>query len=357
MSEAPRALITGITGQDGSYMAELLLSKGFEVFGIVRRKPREELGLASHLEAEIEFDHGDVTDKASVSRIIESVRPGEIYHFAAQSHVGESFKQKELTLNTNVHGTLNVLEAAAGVGGVRLYNACSSEMFGRIDAGGAAEVVTATKQNELTPFRARSPYAVSKITQFHLGCVFRDMKSVAVWNGIAFNHESERRPVDFVTRKITRWVAEAMINAKHVMGLEAPVLSMDPPPLTLGNLEVWRDWGYAPDYCEAFHAMLQGDGMVGSDALGNDYVVATGVATSLREFLTTAFEAVGIKGSGWKPYVQQDPQFMRPADVPYLCGDATKLRKATGWEPKTDIRTMVTKMIEADIEALGGRRK
>lgn len=341
-----RALISGCAGQDGSFMADLLLSMDYEVFGLIRRKAQGELGVAEHLQGSVQFIHGDVTDRTSVRKAIAISNPHEIYHFAAQSHVGESFQSPELTQQVNVDGTFNVMSEAwelsllySSVPPVRVYNACSSEMFGKVDRS------KYLKQDELTPFVSRSPYGTSKIAQYWTGRNFRDL-GLPVWNGITFNHESERRGPDFVTRKITMAVAGLSRHLVHVMGKEDPVLDPyitsggDFTVLMLGNMDTIRDWGYAPDYCKAFHAMLQ------LDPPGDDFVVATGVNASVKDFLSLAFKSVDI--SNWKPYVGQDERFLRPSDVPYLCGDASKLTRATGWVPEISLPELATLMVKHD---------
>jgi len=322
------ALITGITGQDGSYLAELLLGKGYEVHGLIRRASTfntdrldaiyadpHERGVALHLH------YGDMTDGTGLRRTIEKVRPSEIYNLAAQSHVRVSFDQPEYTADVVATGTLRLLEAvrdyiAVSGARVRIYQAGSSEMYG----------TAPPPQNEKTPFYPRSPYAASKVAA-HWYCVnYREAYGLFVSNGILFNHESERRGETFVTRKITR----ALGRIK--MGLQKK--------LFLGNLDARRDWGHAGDYVEAMWLMLQ-------QSEPDDFVVATGEAYSVREFLDEAARCCGVD---WREYVESDPRYFRPTEVDYLLGDSAKARDKLGWKPKVKFQKLVARMVESDLE-------
>jgi GDPmannose 4,6-dehydratase len=323
-----KALITGITGQDGSFLAEFLLAKGYEVHGLIRRASTfnterldgiyadpHERGAALHLH------YGDVTDGTGLRRTIEKVQPAEIYHLAAQSHVRVSFDQPEYTADVVATGTLRVLEAVRdyiAISGhqVRIYQAGSSEMYG------AAK----PPQSEKTPFYPRSPYAVGKVAAHWYAVNYREAYGLFISNGILFNHESERRGETFVTRKITR----ALGRIK--MGLQKK--------LFLGNLDARRDWGYAGDYVEAMWMMLQ-------QPEPDDFVIATGEAYSVREFLDQAAECSRLD---WHKYVESDPRYLRPTEADYLLGDATKARTTLGWKPRVDFRELVRRMVEHDLE-------
>ncbi|MBI3513792.1 MAG: GDP-mannose 4,6-dehydratase, partial [Proteobacteria bacterium] len=305
-----RALITGITGQDGSYLAELLLAKGYEVHGIIRRASSFNTERIDHLyldphdpASRLRLHYGDLADGTSLRRILGGVRPDEVYNLGAQSHVKVSFEAPEYTADIVASGTLRLLEAVRDyvqVSGtpVRIYQACSSEMF-----GGAAP-----PQNEATPFYPRSPYAASKVAGYWYGVNYREAYGLFVTNGILFNHESPRRGETFVTRKITRAVG----RIKH--GLQ--------DKLYLGNLDAKRDWGFAGDYVEAMWMMLQHD-------QPGDFVVATGEAYSVRDFLVAAF---GLAGLDWQNHVEIDPRYFRPTEGDFLQGDASKARQAIGWK-------------------------
>jgi GDPmannose 4,6-dehydratase len=321
-----RALITGITGQDGSYLADLLLSKGYEVHGLVRRSSTSGLARLEHilqhpvLGQRIVLHHGDVTDGQALSRIMLEAAPDEIYNLAAQSHVGVSFEQPVYTAMVTGIGALNVLEAARCLlsrHSVRVYQASSSEMFG---------LVTEDPQNERTPFHPRSPYGCAKVFAYHQTVNYRESYGLFAANGILFNHESPRRGEMFVTRKITR--AAARIK----LGLQSR--------LTLGNLDAKRDWGYAPDYVHAMWLMLQHD-------QPDDFIIASGQQHSVREWLEEAF---GLLDLDWRDYVQTDPRCLRPTDVDRLRGDSTKARKQLHWEPATSFRELVRIMIQHDLE-------
>ena len=323
-----KALITGITGQDGSYLAELLLSKGYEVHGIIRRSSTFNTDRIDHLyldphdpEARLFLHYGDLSDGTGLRRILEKVQPDEIYNLGAQSHVKVSFEQPEYTADVVAVGTLRLLEAMrdyAKIGNrkVRFYQAGSSEMFG----------AAPPPQNEKTPFYPRSPYAVSKVAAYWYAVNYREAYGLFIVNGILFNHESERRGETFVTRKISRAVGRIK------MGLQKK--------LYLGNLEAKRDWGYAPDYVEAMWLMLQQDEP-------DDYVVATGEAHSVREFAEEAFAYVGLD---WRDYVEIDPRYFRPTEVDFLLGDATKAREKLGWRPRVAFKELVRRMVDHDLE-------
>ncbi len=320
-----KALITGITGQDGSYLAEFLLEKGYEVYGIVRRTSSMSRGRIDHLRGgawgdQIHLIYGDLGDASRLARIIRMVRPDEIYNLGAQSHVQISFEIPEYTMDTVLMGTVRVLEALRGAGlEARFYQASSSEMYGR---------VVETPQTELTPFRPRSPYAVAKVAAHHITVNYRESYEMFACSGILFNHESPRRGENFVTRKITRGVAEIKKGHRE--------------KLKLGNLDASRDWGFAGDYVEAMWLMLQQD-------RPEDYVIATGESHSVREFLNEAFGAVDLD---WEQYVEVDPSLFRPSEVEILMGDASKARRQLGWEPKVGFKELVRMMVESDLAAL-----
>jgi GDPmannose 4,6-dehydratase len=323
----PRALITGITGQDGSYLAELLLGKGYEVHGIIRRASLFNTDRIDHLyqdphdpDARLFLHYGDLTDGAVLRRVIERSDPGEIYHLGAQSHVAVSFEEPLYTADVVTLGTLRLLEAMRDFSGrngapIRLYQAGSSEMFGSAPA----------PQNEQTPFRPRSPYAVAKVAAHWLAANYREAYGLFICNGILFNHESPRRGETFVTRKVTR--AAARIK----MGLQ--------DELFLGNLDAVRDWGFAGDFVEAMWLMLQQDEP-------GDYVVATGRSHSVRELLEHAF---GLLGLDWSDHVRLDPKYLRPTEVDRLQGDATLARERLGWEPRVSFEELVGMMVEHDL--------
>jgi GDPmannose 4,6-dehydratase len=327
-----KALITGITGQDGSYLAELLLDKGYEVHGIVRRSSSFNRGRLDGLWSDPHrsgtrffLHYGDLTDSGSLIRVLAKIQPEEIYNLAAQSHVRVSFDNPEYTLDVNLTGTLRLLDAIRDSGlKPRFYQASSSEMYGQ---------VREIPQTENTPFHPRSPYAVSKVGAFWATVNYRESYGLFASNGILFNHESPRRGEAFVTRKITRAVA-------HILaGLEDKIY--------LGNLEAKRDWGYAKEYVEAMWLMLQQEGPA-------DYVIATGETHSVREFLDRAF---GLVGLDWKKHVAHDPRYLRPAEVDVLAGDYSKARRELGWQPRTTFQDLVKLMVEADIELLKAHRE
>ena len=323
-----RALITGITGQDGSYLAELLLEKGYEVHGIIRRASTFNTDRIDHLYRDphetgvrLFLHYGDLTDGTCLRRVLDQVCPDEVYNLGAQSHVKVSFDQPEYTADVVATGTLRLLDAVRdhmGATGrtVRFYQAGSSEMYG----------AAAPPHTEATPFHPRSPYAVAKVAGYWYGVNYREAYGMFVANGILFNHESERRGETFVTRKVTRAVG----RIKH--GLQ--------DTLYLGNLDAKRDWGYAPDYVEAMWLMLQAE-------TPDDYVVATGSAFSVREFVEAAFAGAGLD---WQAHVEIDPRYFRPTEVDYLLGDASKARERLGWEPKVDFDELVRRMVAYDLE-------
>jgi len=321
----PKALITGITGQDGSYLAEFLLAKGYEVHGVVRRSSAfgtgriEHIYLDEHLPAHgLELHYGDLNDASSLQRVLARVAPVEIYNLGAQSHVRISFDIPEYTVEVAGVGTLRLLEAIRNLQmSPRFYQASSSEMFGKV-----AQV----PQTETTPFHARSPYAVAKAFAHQITVNYRESYGLHASCGILFNHESPRRGENFVTRKITRSLTRIKL------GLQ--------PKLFLGNLDARRDWGHAADYVEAMWLMLQQD-------VPDDYVIATGETHSVRDFLD---EVGSVLEMDWTPYVGVDPRYYRPAEVDILQGDASKARRVLGWAPKTTFRDLVRVMTEADLE-------
>ena len=324
-----KALITGITGQDGSYLAELLLEKGYEVHGIIRRSSSFNTERVQHIFQEptgenITFflHYGDLSDSSSISRLIEKIAPDEIYHLGAQSHVRVSFDIPEYTADVTALGTLRILDAIRETGiKTKFYQASSSEMFGKV-----AEV----PQTEQTPFYPRSPYACSKVFAYNITVNYRESYEMFACNGILFNHESPRRGETFVTRKITRAIA------KIVAGKQKDI--------HLGNLDAKRDWGYAPEFVEAMWRMLQ-------HGQPDDYVIATGETHTVKEFLIEAFHLVGI--DDWEKYVVFDPRYLRPSEVDLLIGDASKARDKLGWEPKVKFKELVRIMLESDMKAEG----
>jgi GDPmannose 4,6-dehydratase len=316
-----KALITGITGQDGSYLAELLLDKGYEVHGLVRRSSSFNTWRIDHVRDKLVLHYGDLVDQNSLARALEALRPDEVYNLAAQSHVRVSFDMPEYTTDVTAIGVLRVLDAVRDLElHPRVYQAGSSEMFG---------LVQETPQTERTPFHPRSPYAVSKVYGHWMAVNYRESYGMYVANGILFNHESPRRGENFVTRKITTGVAAI----KQGRAKE----------LRLGNLDAKRDWGYAKDYVEAMWRILQQD-------KPGDYVVATGQTHSVREFCEEAFGCVGLD---WKDFVRQDAKYFRPAEVDVLLGDAGKARRELGWKPNVTFKDLVKLMVEADLEAAG----
>jgi GDPmannose 4,6-dehydratase len=313
-----RALITGVTGQDGSYLAELLLEKGYEVYGMTRRASTENVERIAHLTDRISLIQGDLLDPPSLDAALREARPHEVYNLAAQSFVPTSWNQPVLTAEFTAVGVTRVLEAVRAVDpGIRFYQASSSEMFGK---------VREVPQNELTPFHPRSPYGVAKVYGHHITVNYRESYDLFAVSGILFNHESARRGLEFVTRKVSDGVA----RIKHEVTSE----------LRLGNLEAKRDWGYAGDYVEAMWLMLQQDEP-------SDYVIASGEEHSVRELVEIAFEHAGLDPD---KHVVQDQRFMRPAEVDHLVGDASKARRELEWEPRTSFHELVELMVDADLE-------
>ena len=318
-----RALVTGITGQDGLYLAELLLDKGYEVYGLVRGQNNPKLPLLQELLPDVKVLTGDLLDLSSLLRALNSAQPSEVYNLGAISFVAYSWENAHLTTDVTAKGVLNMLEATrlhAGddLGGVRFYQASSSEMFGKV------QQVPQTEETLLWP---RSPYGVAKVFGHYMTINYRESYGMHASSGILFNHESPRRGPEFVTRKVTTAVARISL------GLQETV--------SLGNLDAQRDWGFAGDYVKAMWLMLQQE-------TGDDYVISTGETHSIRELLDVAFRHVGI--DDWGSRVFQDPQFFRPAEVDLLVGDASKARKVLGWEPDVDFRGLVTMMVDSDLE-------
>ena len=315
------AFITGINGMDGSHLADFLLTKGYTVYGMERRSSNVNDVNTKHLKDNITILNGDMTDQNSLLRCLKESNPDEVYNLAAQSFVGESWNTPEHTSEVTGIGVLRILEAIREFNPkIKFYQASSSEMFGRMVENPAKET---------TPFYPRSPYGVAKLYGHWITKNYRESYNMFACSGILFNHESERRGIEFVTRKISDGVARIKLGlADHI---------------TLGNLEAKRDWGYAPDYVEAMWLMLQQDN-------ADDYVIATGETHSIREFLDVAFKYIGI--DDWKSYIKQDPRFMRPAEVDVLRGDHTKAKKQMGWDPSTSFETLVKKMVDIDLELL-----
>ena len=318
-----RALITGINGMDGSHLADLLLEKGYEVFGMERRTSTPNRKNSLHLEGKVTFLTGDLTDQNSLRRCLVKSNPHEVYNLAAQSFVGESWNTPEQTGDVTALGALRMLEAIREydlVNRIRFYQASTSEMFGRMVENPA---------NENTPFYPRSPYGVAKLYGHWITKNYRESYDMFNCSGILFNHESERRGIEFVTRKITDGVARIHLGLKDY--------------ITLGNLDAERDWGYSPDYVKSMWLMLQQD-------KPDDYVIATGKKHTIRQFLDAAFNCVDV--TDWDKYVLQDERYMRPAEVAVLCGDSTKARDQLEWEPETPFETMVERMVANDIDLL-----
>ena len=322
-----KAFVTGITGQDGSYLAELLMEKNYEVHGLVRRSSSFNRGRIEHLHSTIPgrenliLYYGDLTDASGLARIIEKINPDEIYNLGAQSHVRVSFDMPEYTANTIALGTLRLLEAVREARvNTRVYQASSSEMYGNAPA----------PQDESTPFCPASPYGTAKLAAFHFARNYRESYGMFVSNGILFNHESPRRAEAFVTRKITSGVAEILAGKRE--------------KIYLGNLEAKRDWGYAPEYVDAMWRMLQQESP-------DDYVVATGETHSVREFVEEAFRIAGIRD--WEKFIAIDKAYWRPSEVNVLCGNASKAKEKLGWEPKVKFKELVKIMLVADCEKAG----
>jgi len=313
-----RALITGITGQDGSYLAEFLLEQGYEVYGIVRRASTETFERIRHVKERLTLVQADLTDQMSLADVLAEVRPREVYNLAAQSFVPTSWKQPILTGDVTALGVTRMLEAIRMVDrDIRFYQASSSEMFGH---------VRETPQRETTPFYPRSPYGVAKVYGHWITVNYRESYGMFAVSGILFNHESPRRGLEFVTRKVTDGVA----RIRHGLASE----------LRLGNLDARRDWGFAGDYVRAMWLMLQQDAP-------DDYVIATGETHTVREMCEIAFARVGLD---WQQHVVQDPAFYRPAEVHLLLGDASKARQKLGWEPRYTFRQLIEMMVDADME-------
>lgn len=329
---AKRALITGITGQDGSYLAEFLLAKGYEVHGIIRRASTFNTGRLDPIyedphsgRARLALHYGDLSDASALARLITKVQPEEVYNLAAQSHVRVSFDSPEYTSDITATGTVRLLEAIRETGiKPRFYQASSSEMYGKVQD---------VPQRETTPFYPRSPYGCAKVFAYWVTVNYRESYGLHASNGILFNHESPRRGETFVTRKITRAVAHIQAGLQQ--------------KLYLGNLDAKRDWGFAKEYVEAMWLMLQ-------QAQPDDYVIATGETHSVREFLEVAFAHAGLD---WRQHVEIDPRYYRPAEVDLLIGDASKAKQKLGWQPKTRFGDLARLMVEADIELLRKHRQ
>ncbi|HWK12233.1 MAG TPA: GDP-mannose 4,6-dehydratase [Vicinamibacterales bacterium] len=315
-----RALITGITGQDGSYLTELLLDKGYDVVGVVRRSSAPNLWRIQHLLDRITLRPADLLDQLSLIRVMSDVEPDEVYNLAAMSFVPASWDQPMLTGEFNAQGVTRMLEAVRHVNPrIRFYQASSSEMFGK---------VREVPQTELTPFYPRSPYGVSKVFGHYITVNYRESYGLFACSGILFNHESPRRGLEFVTRKVTDGVARIKLGLAD--------------SLSLGNLDAQRDWGFAGDYVRAMWLMLQ-------QPEADDFVVATGISHSVRELVEVAF---GCAGLDWQQYVKLDPALVRPAEVDHLIGDATKAQRILGWKPQVDFRGLISMMVDADLERL-----
>jgi GDPmannose 4,6-dehydratase len=320
-----KAIITGITGQDGSYLAEFLLAKGYEVHGVVRRSSTENFERIGHLRDRLRLHQADLLDQLSIIDVLREVRPDEVYNLAAMSFVPTSWKQPVLTGEFTAMGVTRVLEAIRLLEpqGIRFYQASSSEMYGK---------VRETPQTEATPFHPRSPYGVAKVYGHFITVNYRESYGMFCCSGILFNHESPRRGLEFVTRKVSDGVARIKLGlAKE---------------LRLGNLEAKRDWGFAGDYVQAMWLMLQQD-------KPDDYVIATGETHTVQELVETAFRCVGLD---WRKYVVQDPSLVRPAEVDLLIGDAAKARRQLGWQPRVGFSELVERMVCADLETLGRQK-
>jgi GDPmannose 4,6-dehydratase len=325
---AKTALITGILGQDGPYLAKLLLEKGYKVYGLLRRYSNPSFSNLDYVGVtkNIEYVEGDLTDEASLINVIKNIRPDEVYNLAAQSFVGSSWEQAKLTTEVNALGVLYLLNALKYFSPTaRFYQASTSEMFGLSNDGGF--------QGEDTVFHPRSPYGVAKVYAYWMTVNFRESYNMFTSNGILFNHESPIRGIQFVTRKITDGVARIKLGLQN--------------ELRLGNLDASRDWGFAGDYVEAMYLMLQQE-------TPDDYVVATGETHTVREFVTEAFKSAGIKD--WEKYVVMDPRFQRPAEVPHLRGKVDKAKNKLGWTPKVSFSQLVEMMVKADIQRLNSKQ-
>ena len=315
-----RAIITGVTGQDGSYLAEFLLEKGYEVVGVVRLASATNFWRIEHILDRIEIRSADLLDQLSLVRLLDEMRPNELYNLAAMSFVPASWDQPVLTGEFNAQGVTRVLEAVRQVDtSIRVYQASSSEMFGR---------VRETPQSEVTSFYPRSPYGVAKVFAHYITINYRESYKIFAVSGILFNHESPRRGIEFVTRKVSDGVARIKLGLSE--------------SLSLGNLEARRDWGFAGDYVRGMWLMLQKD-------RPDDYVIATGISHSVRDLVEVAFEHVGLD---WHKYVRTDSRFLRPAEVDRLVGDASKAQRELGWQPTLDFKRLVTMMVDADLGRL-----
>ncbi|MGI9023295.1 MAG: GDP-mannose 4,6-dehydratase [Acidimicrobiales bacterium] len=324
----PRALVTGITGQDGRYLAQLLVEKGYDVVGMVRGQANPKIQMIQEETPSLELVEGDLQDLSSLIGVVEQVQPDEVYNLGAISFVALSFRQPELTADITGLGVLRMLEAIRVVGGsrdndIRFYQASSSEMFGKIRE---------TPQTEATPFHPRSPYGAAKVFGHYTTINYREAYGLYAASGICFNHESPRRGLEFVTRKITNAVARIKLGLQD--------------KLVLGNLDASRDWGFAGDFAEAMWLMLQQDE-------ADDYVIATGETHTVREFLQLSFTAAGL--GNWHDYVERDSRFDRPAEVDVLTGDATKARTTLGWKPRVDFPELVEMMVRSDLAAEAAR--
>jgi GDPmannose 4,6-dehydratase len=314
----PKALITGITGQDGSYLAELLLEKGYQVYGMVRRSSVEKFDRVEHIKDRLHLVQGDLTDQSSLDEAIKEVQPDEVYNLAAQSFVPTSWNQPTLTAEVTAVGATRILEAIRKhKPDAKIYQASSSEMFGK---------VREVPQKEDTPFYPRSPYGVAKVFAHYITVNYRESYNLFAVSGILFNHESPRRGLEFVTRKVTDGVARIKVGLLK--------------ELRMGNLDAKRDWGFAGDYVEAMWLMLQQDSP-------DDYVIATGKDHSVKNLLEVAFGCVGLK---WEDYVVVDPKFVRPAEVDHLLGDPSKAKRELGWEPKVSFNELIRMMVDADLD-------
>jgi len=324
-STGKRALITGITGQDGSFLAEQLLTKGYDVYGLIRRLSTPNTRNISHLLDRIHLVDGDLLDQASLQTAVQAVEPDEIYNLAAQSFVGVSFTQPVVTAEVTAVGALRLLEAVrTGADHAHFFQASSSEMFGK---------VRESPQNEETPFYPRSPYGVAKVYAYWACVNYRESYGMFASNGVLFNHESERRGHEFVTRKISDGVARIKLGLAK--------------KLTLGTLDTRRDWGYAPEYTDLMWRILNAPS-------SGDFVGATGETHSVADFVQLAFERAGI--SNWRSHVELDARFARPADVDHLCGDARRANEKLGWTPRTRFSDLVRIMVDSDLALLGPRR-
>jgi GDPmannose 4,6-dehydratase len=322
-----RALITGITGQDGSYLAEFLLVKGYEVYGLVRRSSLEKYDRVAHIADSVHFVEGDLTDQSSLDQAVQQLKPDEIYNLAAQSFVPVSWNQPVLTADVTGLGALRVMEAIRKHSPQsKFLQASSSEMFGK---------VRESPQTEHTSFHPRSPYGVAKVFGHHITVNYRESYGIFACSSICFNHESPRRGSEFVSRKVTQAAARIKLGLAD--------------KLKMGNIEAQRDWGFAGDYIHAMWLMLQ-------QPQADDYVIATGQTHSVKELLQVAFACVGLD---WKKYVEIDPRLVRPAEVDYLCGDASKALRVLGWKPQMQFKDLIEMMVESDLNALqysAGRR-